>query len=84
MDSQQPKLAIPTDKKSTILFSLIICFIGAIIVLLTIVIAVISATAHNKKGGIVRVIVPQGQSYQFNFEEPKEEVSKKTIKVDDL
>lgn len=84
MDSQQPKLAIPTDKKSTIWFSIILCFIGIIIVMLTIVVAAISATAHNKKGGIVRIIVPQGKSYQFNFEEPEQDVSKKTIKVDDL
>lgn len=84
MDSQQPKLQIPTDKKSTIWFSLVLCFIGVIIVILTIAVAAISATAYNKKGGIVRVIVPQGKSYQFNFEDTENEVSKKTINSENL
>lgn len=84
MDSQQPKLAIPTDKKTTIWFGIILCFIGVIIVTLTIVVAVLSATAYNKKGGIVRVVVPQANQYQFKFEEPKTEVSTKSIKAQDF
>ena len=84
MDSQQPKIAIPTDKKSTVWFGIILCFIGVIVVTLMIVVAVISATAYNKKGGIVRVIVPQGNQYQFKFEEPEKDVSTKSIKVENL
>lgn len=84
MDSQQPKIAIPTDKKSAIWFGIILCFIGVIIVTLMIVVAVLSATAYNKKGGIVKVIVPQANQYQFKFEESEKDVNTKTLKAQDF